>query len=251
MSKVVFVGAGPGDPELITVRGMKALKQADIVIYAGSLVPREVLNWAKAGTKMIDSAPLTLEQIVDVYKSAAGDDLTVIRLHSGDPGLFGAIQEQIDELIDLGIAYEIVPGVTAALATAAAAGRELTVPEISQAVILTRMGGRTPVPAAHDLDKLAATEATLCIYLSIHMIDKAATALMSHYDPETPVIVGHMVSRPEERIYETVLADLARTVNEAGIKSTAVVLVGRALRGRALRSNLYSERYSHGCRSRS
>lgn len=248
MSKVVFVGAGPGDPELITVKGKKALEGADIVIYAGSLVPAEMLSWAGPEVELIDSAPLTHERVCEIYERAIGEDLSIVRLHSGDPGLYGAIQEQIERLRELGIAFEVVPGVTAAFAAAAAAGREMTLPEVNQTVILTRAAGRTTVPPGQELERLAAARATICVYLSVHMAGKVESALLPHYGPDAPVVVGHHVSRPNEKMYYIRLSDLARTVSEAGIDSTAVILVS-PVPGPLKQSKLYDKEFSHGRRT--
>lgn len=248
MSKVIFVGAGPGDPDLITVKGKRALEEADMVVYAGSLVPEVMLSWASETAVLIDSASLTLQEIVEMLVRAAEEGLTVVRLHSGDPAIFGAVGEQIDALEANGIDYEIVPGVTAALAAAAAIGRELTMPEVSQAVIFARVGGRTPVPAGQEIASLARSKATLCVYLSVQQVDELDAALKPHYPPQTPVAVVYHASRPDQKLFRTTVAQLAQTVNDAGLTKTTIILVGAALAGPSNRSKLYDEGFRHGFR---
>jgi precorrin-4/cobalt-precorrin-4 C11-methyltransferase len=249
MSRVVFVGAGPGDPELITVKGRRALETADVVVYAGSLVPAELLGWAAPGAELIDSAELTLEQITGVFERAAREDLAVVRLHSGDPGLYGAIQEQIDWLIDHNIGFELSPEATPPSAPAAALGRELTLPEVSQAVIFARLSGRTPVPEGQDIDSLAKTRATLCLYLSIDKLDEATEALKRHYGDDAPAAIVYRASRPDQKIWRTTVGELAATARAAALKGTAVAIVGRALAGRSINSKLYDKGFSHGRRA--
>lgn len=249
MSKVIFVGAGPGDPELITVKGKKALEAADIVIYAGSLVSKEVLDWAAATAELVDSAGLTLEEIVKIYKRAAAGDRTVVRLHSGDPSIYGAIGEQIDCLVELGVDYEIIPGVTAAFAAAAAIGRELTMPEVSQTVIIARAAGRTSVPPGQDIATLAQSKSTLCLYLSIDKIDEISGPLGRFYEKDTPVAVVYRASRSDQRVIRTNLAGLAPAIETSGIRKTAIVIIGPALAGPAVKSKLYDKEFTHGSRS--
>ena len=248
MSKVIFVGAGPGDPDLITVKGRRALEEADMVVYAGSLVPEVMLSWASETAVLIDSASLTLQEIVEMLVRAVEEGLTVVRLHSGDPAVFGAIGEQIDALEVNGIDYEIIPGVTAAFAAAAALGRELTMPEVSQAVIFARVGGRTPVPAGQEIDNLARSNATLCVYLSVQQVDELDAALKSHYPPQTPAAVVYHASRPDERVFRTTVAQMAQTIKDAGLTKTTIILVGAALAGPSNRSRLYDEEFRHGFR---
>ncbi len=248
---ILFVGAGPGDPELITVKGQRALAQADTVVYAGSLVPRALLDWARPGCRCIDSAGLDLDQIIACLADAWHAGKRVVRLHTGDPSLYGAIFEQIQELVKRGIPFEIIPGVTAAFAGAAALGIEYTVPEKTQTLILTRMGGRTPVPEAESLAALAAHRASMAIYLSIGMAEEAAGVLARVYGPEAPCAVVFKASHPDERIVLTTAGGLAEAVAAAGITRQALIIVGEALKTAAQggpRSRLYDPSFTHGFR---
>jgi precorrin-4/cobalt-precorrin-4 C11-methyltransferase len=249
---VIFVGAGPGDPELITVKGQKALAAADLVLYAGSLVSPTILTWASAGAELIDTAPLNLEEIVDRMMDGFRAGKRVVRVHSGDPSLYGAIQEQLEVLEREEIPCVVIPGVTAAFAAAAALAQELTLPEVTQTVILTRAAGRTPVPEGEALSDLARHGATLVIYLSIKLIDAVVAELTPAYGPETPVVVAYRVSWPDQRIICGTLASIVDLVKEAGIERQALILVGPALGARQgqmqARSKLYDESFSHGFR---
>ena len=251
---VIFVGAGPGDPELITVKGLKALQRADLVVYAGSLVNRELLGEMKPDAVAVDSAPLDLGEIVARMAEAVAAGRQVVRLHTGDPSVYGAIQEQIEALAALGIVAEVIPGVTAAFAAAAGLGQELTLPEVSQTVIITRREGRTPVPEREKLDKIAALGATLCLYLSVGMIDEVVADLLAGgaYRPTTPVAVVSKASWPDEERIEGTLADIADRVRAAGIRRQAVILVGEALAARREgvkeKSKLYDRHFEHGFR---
>lgn len=246
---VLFVGAGPGDPELITVKGQKALAEADIVIYAGSLVPEAILKWTRSETERINSASLHLEQIVAEMEKAYAAGKRVVRLHTGDPSLYGAIQEQIAELQRRSIPSRIIPGVTAAFAAAAAMGIEFTLPEISQTLILTRMAGRTPVPDSENLAALAQHQSSMAIYLSITLIDEVADILTAAYGPEAGCAVVYCVSQPDERIITTPLKDLAKTVKSEKITRTALIIVGRVLdadrRHLKYKSKLYDPNFKH------
>lgn len=252
---VIFTGAGPGDPELITVKGQKALQQADLVIYAGSLVPEAVLQWARPGTELRNSASMNLEEIVAAIQTAVLAGKRVVRLHTGDPSLYGAICEQMAELDKAGIAYQVIPGVTAAFAAAAAMGLEYTIPEISQTLILTRMAGRTPVPETETLESLAAHQASMAIYLSIALIEKVADILIDAYGRDSLCAVAFRVSQPEESIYTTPLKNLVQLVREEEITHQALIIVGKALdvTGTAMRkstfkSKLYDKHFSHAYR---
>jgi len=249
---VIFVGAGPGDPELITVKGQKALAAADLVLYAGSLVSPAILTWAAAGAELIDTAALNLEEIVGRIIAGYRAGKRVVRVHSGDPALYGAIQEQLEILEREHIPCEVIPGVTAAFAAAAALAQELTLPEVSQTVILTRAAGRTPVPEPEALSDLARHGATLVIYLSIKLIDAVVAELTPAYGPETPVVVAYRVSWPEQRLIRGTLASIAGLVKEAGIERQALILVGPALGARKgqlkAQSKLYDKNFSHGFR---
>ena len=244
---VYFVGAGAGDPELITVKGRKLLDTADVIIYAGSLVNPALLDGVRAGIH--DSAGMTLDEIIDVVKESYEKGKLVVRLHTGDPAFYGAISEQIERLRQLGIPYEVVPGVSSAMAGAAALGQELTIPEISQTVIFTRIEGRTPVPEKEKLSGLAGHQTTMVIFLSVGMIEKVRQELLEGYPEDTPVAVVEKVSWPEERIIRGTLKDLAEKVQEAGIKKTALIYVGEALRASQEQlqkeSKLYHKDFKH------
>jgi len=254
MSKVYFVGAGPGDPELITLKGKRLLESADVVIYAGSLVNPALLEGIEA--EVHNSANMSLDEIIDTIKKAINDKKTVVRLHTGDTSFYSAISEQIEELKKLGIPYEVVPGVTSAAAAAASIGQELTIPEISQTVIFTRLEGRTPVPAAEKLRSLSEHRSSMVIFLSVSMIDKVVDELKSGgYPDDTPVVVVYKASWPDEKIIRGSLKDIAEKVRASGIKKTALILVGQALRASeeplGLRSRLYDSQFEHGFRQSS
>jgi precorrin-4/cobalt-precorrin-4 C11-methyltransferase len=250
---VIFVGAGPGDPELITVKGQKALARADLVLYAGSLVSPAILTWASPAAERIDTAKLALAEICASMVAGYRAGQRVVRVHSGDPSLYGAIQEQLEILEREEVPCQVIPGVTAAFAAAAALAQELTLPEVTQTVILTRAAGRTPVPEREALHDLARHGATLVIYLSITLIDRVVAELTPAYPPETPVVVAHRVSWPDQRIIRGTLATIAGLVKEAGIERQALILVGPALAVREgqlqARSKLYDETFSHGFRT--
>lgn len=246
---VYFVGAGPGDPELITLKGARLLAEADLIIYAGSLVNPDILVHAGPQAQIVDSAGLTLPQIIALIKDAVAKGQKVVRLHTGDPSIYGAIQEQADQLRAAGIETVTVPGVSSYAAAAAAVKRELTVPEVSQTVIITRLSGRTPVPEKERLRALAAHRATMCIFLSVGLIEEVMAELMQEYAPDTPAAVVEKASWPEERVLRGTLADMAARVKAAGITKTAMILVGDFLSEEAVRaSRLYAPEFSHGFR---
>lgn len=244
---VYFVGAGPGDPELITVKGRKALDSADVVIYAGSLVNPALLVGIKA--KIFDSAKMDLDEIIAIMKLAAADDKTVVRLHTGDTSFYSAISEQIERLRELNIPYAVIPGVSSAMAGAAILGQELTIPEISQTVIFTRMEGRTPVPASERLGSLASHRATMAIFLSVGMIEKVRDELLQGYTGDTPVVVIEKATWPEQKVVRGLLQDLAALVKDAGIRKTALIYVGDSLRASETslgkESQLYHKDFKH------
>jgi len=252
---VLFVGAGPGDPDLITVKGLKALKTADVVVYAGSLVNRALLDDLGPDVELHDSAPLNLDEVLAIMLDAVAAGKRVVRLHTGDPSVYGAIQEQMEALDACGIGYEVIPGVTAAFAAAAALGQELTLPGVSQTVILTRVEGRTPVPEKEQLRRIAALGATIGLYLSVAMIDKVVGELLAGgaYTPQTPVAVVSKASWEDQETVEGTLADIAGKVREAGISRQALILVGEVLAARRKgvpeKSKLYDRNFSHGFRS--
>ena len=247
---IYFVGAGPGNVELITVKGAKLLGKADVIIYAGSLVNKELLTLAKKEAEIFDSSSLTLAEVLEIMVKAVHNNKTVVRLHTGDPSLYGAIQEQLDYLHSLGIATEVVPGVSSAFAAAASIQRELTLPEVSQTVIFTRLSGRTKVPEKESLIKLAGHQATMAIFLSIHQIDQVVDELLQGgYAPTTPVAVIEKASWPEEKIVQGELQHIAEQVKEAKITKTAMILVGDAVASTNYApSKLYHPDFSHGFR---
>ncbi|MGD0092290.1 MAG: precorrin-4 C(11)-methyltransferase [Planctomycetota bacterium] len=246
--QVHFVGAGPGDPELLTRKAERLLRACRFCIYAGSLVSPEVLALLPPDTERHDSAALTLKQTTALCLSARERGLDVVRLHSGDPAIYGAIREQMDELDAAGIAYEVVPGVSSFQAAAAALRTELTAPEAAQTIILSRVADRTPVPPEQALVQLAQTHATLCLFLSVHKIEPIAGILAACYGADCPAAVVYRASWPDQQVITGTLADIAAKVQAAGIHKTALILVGRALgRGQAA-SKLYDAKFSHGHR---
>lgn len=252
-SIVHFIGAGPGDAELITVKGARLLAAAEVVVFAGSLVDRELVRTYAPTAEVYDSAGMTLEETTAVLAQAAADGRSVVRLHTGDPSIYGAIQEQMAELDRLGIGYRVVPGVTSAFAAAAALKQELTLPEVSQTVIITRLAGKTPVPEREQLAAIAGIGATLVIYLSVAMIEAVVAELLrGAYAPDTPAAVVARASWPDEQLVEGTLADIAAAVRAAAIDKQAVILVGDVLRARReglkAKSLLYDKEFSHGCR---
>jgi precorrin-4/cobalt-precorrin-4 C11-methyltransferase len=250
---VIFLGAGPGDPELITVKGQRALARADVVFYAGSLVSEALLGWAKPGAELIDTAPLDLQKIVTGIIEAHRAGKRVVRVHSGDTALFSAMQEQLEILEKEEVPCQVIPGVTAAAAAAAALAQELTLPEVTQTVILTRAAGRTPVPERESLHQLARPGASLVIYLSVKLIEQVVAELIPAYGPEAPAVVAYRVSWPDQRIIRGTLTDIAARVKEAGIERQALIMVGPALAAREAQlkaqSKLYDKSFAHGFRS--
>lgn len=250
MSKVYFIGAGPGDPELITVKGRKVLHKADVVIYAGSLVNPALLRGIKA--EIYDSASMTLDEIIDIIKKSIADKKTVVRLHTGDTSFYSAISEQIERLRRLDIGYEIIPGVSSAVAGAAILGQELTIPEVSQTVIFTRIEGKTPVPEKEKLSELSKHRATMVIFLSIGMIERVKEELLKGYPEDTPVVVIEKASWPEQRIIRGKLKDIVNLVKDSGIKKTALIYIGESLKASegflGKESKLYNKDFKHGYR---
>jgi precorrin-4/cobalt-precorrin-4 C11-methyltransferase len=250
---VHFVGAGPGAPDLITVRGLAIIRRCPVVLYAGSLVPREVVAEAPAGARVIDTAPLHLDEILAEMAAAheAGND--VARVHSGDPSLYGAIGEQMRRLDALGIPYDVTPGVPAFAAAAAALRTELTLPEVSQTVVLTRTATRSsPMPDGEDLATLGASGATLAVHLSVTNLTKVIRALVPHYGEDCPVVVAYRVGWPDERLIRGTLADIRASVKAAGITRTALILVGRVLATEDFAdSRLYAADHHHVLRPKS
>ncbi len=245
---IYFVGAGPGDPELLTLRGKQLLQNCQCCIYAGSLVNQQVLDHLPTDAERHDSAEMDLEDIIEVCRIRHADGAEVVRLHSGDPSIYGAIGEQIRELNKRDIPCEVVPGVSSFQAAAAALPSELTAPEISQTIILTRTSGRTPMPEPQRLEKLAASRATLCIFLSIHKVDEVTTTLIPHYGETCPAAVVYHASWPDQQVLRGTLKDIATKAQEADITRSALILVGEALTEPEASSKLYDATFTHGFR---
>lgn len=242
---VYFVGAGAGDPELLTLKGKRLIDHADTLIYAGSLVNPEVLAGRKPSSKVYDSAGMTLEEVLAVMKETEQAGGTTVRVHTGDASIYGAIREQLDALDKLGIAHEVVPGVSSFLAAAAAMQKEYTLPEVTQTVILTRMEGRTPVPERECIEELAKHRATMVIFLSVGRIAELAERLKTAYPETTPVAVVYKASWPDETIVTGTLADIAEKVQAAGITKTALVTIGDFLGDSYALSKLYDKTFTH------
>lgn len=250
---IIFAGAGPGDPELITVKASQALMDADFVIYTGSLVPEAVLKWVGPKAEILNSASMHLEDIIHYMEKACLSGKKVVRLHTGDPSLYGAIFEQMAELDKKNIPYQIIPGVTAAFAAAASLGVEFTLPEISQTLILTRMAGKTPVPESERLELLAAHQASMAIYLSMALIDKVETILVNAYGKDSKCAVVFRASQPDEKILITKMQYLSDTVKKEKINRQAVIIVGKVLNVKKdelkYKSKLYDKSFAHGYRN--
>jgi precorrin-4 C11-methyltransferase len=249
--RVLFVGAGPGDPDLLTIKAARALQHADVVIYAGSLIPEQVLRAIPTSVELHNSAFLTLEQVMAIVLPAARTGKRVIRLHSGDTSIYSAIQEQIQILEEGGIEYEVIPGISSFQAAAAALKSELTLPEIVQTIILTRGEGTTPMPEREALDALARHGATLCLFLSARLGMRVQSELLTAYAPETPVALVYRVSWPDQQIVLTRLDQLAAQLREHHFERTTLILVGAAVGGRKNRSQLYDRAHGHIFRKRS
>jgi precorrin-4/cobalt-precorrin-4 C11-methyltransferase len=266
MSKVYFVSAGPGDPELITIKGRKILDDADVVIYAGSLVNPELLKGIKA--EIFDSSKMTLDEIMETIRNSVNAGKMVVRLHTGDTSLYSAISEQIERLRKLNIEFEVIPGVSSAMAGAAILGQELTIPEISQTVIFTRIAGRTPVPETEKLGEIftriagrtpvpeteklgemAMHRASMVLFLSVGMIEKVRDELLKGYPENTPVAVIYKASWPDQKIIRGSLKNVVELVKTSGIKKTALIYVGEVLKASTeftgKRSRLYHEDFKH------
>ena len=248
---VHFIGAGPGAPDLITVRGLRLIERCRVCLYAGSLVPRAVIDAAPAGARIVDTAPLTLDAIIDEIAAAHAEGLEIARVHSGDPSLYGAIAEQMRRLEALGIPFDITPGVPAFAAAAAALRRELTVPDVAQSVVLTRTSTRSSaMPDGESLDRFAATGATLAIHLSIANLARIVRTLVPHYGGDCPAAVAYRVGWPDERLICGTLATIREQTKAAGITRTALILVGPALAGDGSDSRLYASDHHHVLRPR-
>lgn len=249
-AKVTIVGAGPGAADLLTFRAARAIAEADVVIWAASLVQAEVLRHARDGAEILDSAAMSLEDVIAVYERALREGLRVARIHSGDPALWGGTQEQVDRCARLGIEVEIVPGVSSFSAVAALAGRELTIPEVAQSVILTRLGGgKTPMPPGEEVREFARHGTTMAVFLSAARSGQLATELLEGgYRTDTPVLIAHQVTWPEELLLRCTVGTMEATVKEHKLWKHTLFLVGPALAASGTRSHLYHPGHFHGFR---
>ena len=235
-----FVGAGCGAPDLITVRGARLLSEADVVIYAGSLVNPALLDYCKEGCEIHDSAYMTLEEVIETMKKAENEGKTTVRLHTGDPSIYGAIREQFDALDPLGIEYDVCPGVRAFSGAAASLKAEYTLPNVSQTVMITRMEGRTPVPDKEKIRSLAQHQTTMCLFLSTGLLEGLQAELMAGgFSPDTPAAIVYKASWPEEKIVRCRLCEIAQKATENHITKTALIVVGYFLGDNYDRSKLY------------
>lgn len=242
---IQFVGAGPGAPDLITLRGRELLGQADVIIYAGSLVNPALLDYAKEGCAVHNSAELTLEQVTALMLEAERAGQACVRLHTGDPSLYGAIREQMDVLDEAGISYKVTPGVSSFSAAAAALCAEYTLPDVSQSLIITRMAGRTPVPPGEDIASFAAHQSSMALFLSSGLLEGLQDELMKGgYPADTPAAIVYKASWPDERTFRCTVATLAQTAADNGIHKTALILVGRFLDSEYSRSKLYDPTFT-------
>lgn len=246
MGKVYFIGAGPGDPELITVKGQRLIAEADVIIYAGSLVNPEILKYGRKDAEVYNSATMNLDEVLDVEIRAVQVGKTVARVHTGDPAIYGAIQEQMDGLRAAGIEdFEVIPGVSSFLASAAALKQEYTLPNVSQTIIITRMEGRTPMPPKEKLVSLAQHQATMCIFLSVQAIDQVMKQLTDGgYAPDTPVAIVVRATWPDQKILRGTIATIADIIHEAGVTRQAMIIVGRVLDSEYDLSKLYDSKFT-------
>ena len=240
---VYFIGAGPGDVDLITVKGRQILERADVVIYAGSLVSSEHMNFCKKDAKIYNSAKMTLDEVIEVM--IKNKDKVIVRLHTGDPSIYGAIKEQMDELDKYSIEYEVIPGVSSFTAAASAIKKEFTLPSITQTVILTRVEGRTKVPETEDLERLASIGASMAIFLSISMIDKVVKKLRRGYGKNVNIAVVERATWEDQRILIGTLDDISEKVKEAKITKCAQILVGDFIDCEYEKSKLYDKSFAH------
>ena len=252
MAIVSFVGAGPGETDLITIKGYKLLSEADVVIYAGSLINTDLLNYCKDGAEKYDSAKMTLDDIVDRMEESVKNDKSVVRLQTGDFSIYGSIREQIEEMKKRGIKYQCVPGVSSFLGAASSMGVEYTVPEVAQSVIITRMAGRTPVPEGESLKSLAQHQTSMVIFLSVQGIKKVVKQLEEGgYPTDTPAAVIYKATWPDEKVVRGTLADIAEKVHDADIRRTALIMVGKFLGDEYNYSHLYDAGFSTMFRKKS
>lgn len=247
--KVYFIGAGPGEPELLTIKARNVISRADTIIYAGSLVNQDILRLAPQSAAIYDSSKMSLQDVVAILRKTKSTKKVIARIHSGDPSLYGAIQEQIAWCEKENIPYEVIPGVSSFCAGAAHLGQELTLPDISQTVIITRLSGRTKVPQKEDLMALSRIKATLVIFLSVDKIDEVVRQLLYGYEKDTPVAVVSRVSWPDEKIIKGTLKDIAGKVKQENIKRQALIFVGDVLKKDDFKkSKLYDKSFSHSYR---
>ncbi len=246
---VFFVGAGPGDIELITIKGVKRLQEADVVIYAGSLVNEKLLEYCKKDVLIYNSASMSLDEVIAVMHESEKMNKMVVRLHTGDPSIYGAIREQMDELDKLNIEYEVIPGVSSFVAAASRIKKEFTLPGVSQTVIITRLEGRTGTSEGGNLEELAKHKASMSIFLSVLSIDKVVEKLRTSYSEETPVAVIYKATWPDEKIVQGTLKDIEEKVKNAGINRFAQILVGDFMGNQYELSKLYDAGFSHMYRS--
>lgn len=251
MAQVHIIGAGPGDPELITRKGYRLTSEADVVIYAGSLVNPAILEACRKNCEIYNSATMNLDEVLEVMKKSVTAGKSVVRLHTGDPAIYGAIQEQMDALEKMGITYEVIPGVSSFLATAAALKQEYTLPNVSQSVIITRLEGRTPMPDKEKLHMLASHGCTMCIFLSVQMLDKVVEELIAGgaYTKDTPVAIVVKASWPDQRIIRGTLETIAGVVEKEGVIRQAMIVVSPVLDSDYELSKLYDKGFSHMYRS--
>ncbi|PKM52062.1 MAG: precorrin-4 C(11)-methyltransferase [Firmicutes bacterium HGW-Firmicutes-7] len=242
---IKFVGAGPGDPELITVKGMKALQEADCVIYAGSLVNEKLLQYCKKEVFIHNSAEMNLDQVIEVMVEMEAQGKTTIRLHTGDPSIYGAIREQMDRLKVQNISYDVIPGVSSFLGAAASIKQEFTLPGVSQTIIITRLPGRTGKSEGGSLEELAKHQASMAIFLSVQAIEDVVATLGKSYSEDTPIAVIYKATWEDEKIVQGTLKDIAKKVKDAGITRFAQILIGNFMADKYELSKLYDANFSH------
>ena len=245
MEKVYFIGAGPGDPDLITVKGKKIVEKADVIIYAGSLVNKEIIACHKDGAEIYNSATINLDEVMEVTIKAQKKGKLVARVHTGDPSIYGAIREQMDILDENKIDYEVIPGVSSFVAAAAAIKKEFTLPDVSQTIICTRLEGRTAVPKTENLESLAAHKTSMAIFLSVQMIDEVVEKLSKHYESNTPIAVIQKASWEDEKIVMGTLENISDLVKKENITKTAQILVGNFMGNDYKKSKLYDKHFTH------
>lgn len=243
---IYIVGAGPGAEDLITIRGVELLKKADTIIYAGSLVNPGLLKYAKDDCSIHDSAKMTLEEVISVMEEDDGSDKIIVRLHTGDPCIYGAIREQMDIFDSKGMEYEYVPGVSSFIGAASALKAEYTLPNVSQTVILTRMAGRTPVPEKEEIESLASHQATMIIFLTSTMLEKLSKRLIEGgYSPDTPAAIVYKATWPDQKVIRTTVENIAVEAEKEGINKMALICVGNFLGDNYDRSKLYHPEFTH------